>query len=400
MTTKAVISQLSNTGPEEQFLYKGVDKIIFTKQDYKPYENFSILNYTHTCNENVDFGKTITFDIPSKGDIIKDMVLYLKLPALTVNSGTYIGWTNSIGHAILDSIELQFNGYRIDLQTGLYLELLDELTQQQSNGQLIGKYTNPQLLQTNATTETEYFIPLKFWFCWNSIENGLPICAMYHTPIRVIIKLKPFLDCIIYDSVIQPNLASIIECSLKIDYIFLSNQERTKLLYNPQQYLIKQTQIYTDLPVNIGYNKSFLTLNLPSSELLWVYHDTDSISNNDWFNFGQRNLVPNSQTLPIINNAKLILDGADRIELTGEKQLRLLTSKKNHTRMTDSFIYNYSFANKPESYQPNGLIQFSRFDNVELHFNSNLSSCTLDIIAINYNWLTIVDGLFKLEFQS
>ena len=51
------------------------------------------------------------------------------------------------------------------------------------------------------------------------------------------------------------------------------------------------------------------------------------------------------------------------------KELRFLIPIEKHTSIPDNFIYVYSFAINPESFQPSGSCNFSRFDNDNLKSN-------------------------------
>ena len=75
---------------------------------------------------------------------------------------------------------------------------------------------------------------------------------------------------------------------------------------------------------------------------------------------------------------------------------------KRHTSIPDNYIYVYPFSLKPESIQPSGSCNFSRFDNkeLEIEFSDNIPDSELKIFAINYNILRITKGLGGLAYTN
>ena len=62
----------------------------------------------------------------------------------------------------------------------------------------------------------------------------------------------------------------------------------------------------------------------------------------------------------------------------------------------------YPFSLNPESFQPSGSCNFSRFDNKELEivFEDNIPASDIKIFAINYNILRIMKGLGGLAYVN
>jgi hypothetical protein len=192
-------------------------------------------------SSNVGFGNILTYILPKKGHYIYNTILKVKLPALTIPSGsTFIAWTNSIGHAIIDKVEFSIGEFVIVEQDGLYMEIDDELTKMYNTGynQLIGKYDSNVLLNNNAEVEKYIYIPLKFWFNKN-IQNALPLHALSNSfnsqTIKINITLKNFQDLVIYDGNVVPDKKDLSAVSLLIEYIFIEEQELKYNIFNPMQ---------------------------------------------------------------------------------------------------------------------------------------------------------------------
>ena len=58
------------------------------------------------------------------------MYLKVKLPALTAESGHTLAWTPKVGLALVDNVELEIGGSRIDKHYGDWMNVWYELTRQ------------------------------------------------------------------------------------------------------------------------------------------------------------------------------------------------------------------------------------------------------------------------------
>lgn len=365
-------------------------------------------------SSNVDFGNILTFILPKKGHYIYNTILKVKLPELTIPSGsTFIAWTNSIGHALIDKVEFSIGEYVIVEQDGLYMEIDDELSKMYNSGynQLIGKYESNVLLNNNAEVEKYIYIPLKFWFNKN-IQNALPLHALSNSfnsqTIKINITLKNFQDLVIYDGNIVPDIKDLSAVSLLIEYIFIEEQELKYNIFNPMQkeYIITQLQ-HVCKPVLTNSNEiiniSLKSLNHPISEIFFVFVETESLNNNDYYNFGKRTVLPNEIPRPLPKTIKMLIEGKERYISQDESFYRLVLPYINHTNVSNKYIYTLPFSNKPENELCySGSLNFSSIDssNIIINMNSNIAECTLFIYAINYNIFFIENGLAGIRFSS
>jgi hypothetical protein len=368
----------------------------FIKQVYKQYDNFAIEELDILTNEPVDFGKKITFTIDKIGDLLHKMFFCFTLPQLNSTSGTYAAWTNSIGHALMDTIDIVINGERFDRKYGLFLEIWNELTTDRGpNDKLIGKYTHTSMLQYNALQSSEYKVPLNFWFT-EYIGSALPLYKLQNSSIQIEIQLNTFDRCIIYDGITPPLSAKISNTYLKTQYIFVDDTFKTKSESSPR-YLIEQLGYFK--PSNIS--KADLLFNNPCKELIFVFREKESELNNDYFNFSIRNNAVFTTVQPILESAKLVLDTKDRNEYKSSYELSRLNNSIYH-KGTDKHIYSMPFCNEPEKWIPTGSLNFSAFTHVSL-FSQLIPSFPpshLYIFARNYNWIIIENGFARFTFQS
>ena len=136
--------------------------------------------------------------------------------------------------------------------------------------------------------------------------------------------------------------------------------------------------------------------------MLWVFIEDLSIDNNDWFNFSKRNPTPFTKISSLMKNCTFTVDGKEYEERKDEIVYRSVNSKRYHTNVTDKHIYTISFCDKPEEWQPSGTLNFSRIDEAVIHgdMRSGTPSNKLFIFGVNYNWLTIKNGIGIVKYMT
>jgi Large eukaryotic DNA virus major capsid protein/Major capsid protein N-terminus len=111
--------------------------------------------------------------------------------------------------------------------------------------------------------------------------------------------------------------------------------------------------------------------------------------------------------------AKLQLNGHDRISERDGRYFNLVQPYQCHENVPSRGINVYSFALKPEDYQPTGTCNFSRIDNATLSLTltdktvrygpvgAKVSrTCKFKIFAVNYNVLRIMSGMGGLSYSN
>lgn len=401
------VFQLHLKGDQNLFL-TGNPEHNFIKQVYKRHVNFAIQKKTIEFKNQVDFGRRIDISIPREGDLLHKLYFQFSLPSLTKTSGVYAGWANSIGHVIIDTVELSIGGMVIDKHYGIFMEIWNELTRKSdfTNEHLMtGKYNHLDSLKFNAVSGSQYEVPLQFWFC-NNIGSALPLLSLQFHPVKLSFQLRPFEECITYDGSTPPGDVSIKQASVLAEYIYLEDSERVKFIEKKHTYLISQVQSNLNESVKLnngGLYKSVLNYNHPCSELLFVLSEESSQDNNDWFNFAQRNTDASVNTQSLLSSARLLIDGTERTHYLDEFTLRVTNNHRFHTNTPDNFIYTISFCDDPEKFYPTGSLNFSLIDQAELQIQvkTNINSTIrLHSFVKNFNIINIERGMVSLAFSS
>ena len=231
-----------------QLTTKGVQDIYFTEEP--DYSHFVQLfkrhtNYTtHFVKLDVDgepqFGKTVRLTIPKdQGDLIKTISLDVELNSIPGASVTRTGYIESIGHAMIEYIDMYIGDEKIQHITSDYLQIYSEQVYTQSKQKalekLIGKYPN----RTSdvpvasgvilghlgpATTSRKLFIDIPFYF-YQHPELAVPLCAMCYQEVTIEIKFRELEECVVktdppIDGSIQTTIA---DYELKSTEVITSN---------------------------------------------------------------------------------------------------------------------------------------------------------------------------------
>lgn len=198
------------------------------------------------------------------------------------------------------------------------------------------------------------------------------------------------------------------------------------------EYLIEQVQ-YTP-PYSITAQQTTATIsvefNHPIKEFMFVCQRDEMMNRNEWFNYsnlaigepipsnGSYNVANYMTTLApsnrmdLIADAKLQLDGYDRFMARNPQYFRLEQPYDHHTTTpVNSFIYNYSFALRPEDVQPTGTMNASRIDSIVWQINMNpvlsnpallpwqqRGNCHIVVYGHNYNVFRVINGFGGLLF--
>lgn len=398
--------QLSAKTRHNKFLISAKPDLNVFNSVYIKSNNYAKEFFDLQSISEIDYNKKITFYIPKKSHYVHNIILKIKLPTLDIPSGsTFVSWTNSIGHAIIDKIECLIGEFIIDTHTDIYMEIHDELNKLNKNYyQQLGKYDSNVLLDNTNFTDYLY-VPLKFWFN-KDIKNALPLFLLDNNNVRIDVYLKDFQQLVVFDGNVAPTMKQISSMSLLVEYIYIEEQEIKYNLnnsVNSKEYIIEQVQSISNvmtLTQNKIVNISLKELNHPVSELIIIFTELESIENNDFYNFSKRTNNPNEKLQPLVKKIKLLIEGNERYIEQDESFYRLLLPDLNGKIIPNKFIYVLPFNNYNNSNVYSGSLNFSAIDtsNLILTMNDNINPCTISIFAINYNILKIKNKSACLEF--
>ncbi|MEO0236691.1 MAG: major capsid protein [candidate division WOR-3 bacterium] len=447
--------QLAAYGSQDMYLTANPEITMF-KAIFRRHSNFAMESIEQTLTGNPDFGKKVTALVSRSGDLMHRVYLQVDLPE--VDSQISGRWTDDVGHHLINSVEVEIGGQRIDRQTGDWLQIWSSLTvpenMRTTYNKMIGKTPDLCLFNNQTKPRTTLYIPLQFWFCRN-IGLSLPLIALQYHEVKINIEFKSIEKLWINYSPSEAFDNSILNlhmpyCSLWVDYIYLDTDERRRFAQAIHEYLIEQIQYTGEESINNVSNKIRLSFNHPTKELIWVVQKDSHIGRpgqrvcNQWSNYqldafdvvstpftmydapnyggiggnfstttGTTVGAPNGN--PVIS-AKLQLNSQDRFAQRAGSYFNLTQIYQHHSVGPQSEGINvYSFAATPESYQPSGSVNFSRIDNATLQLtvhsgtfqaidpdtgNVTSTSAHLRVYAVNYNVLRIMSGMGGLAYSN
>jgi hypothetical protein len=297
--------QLVAYGAQDVYL-TGNPQITFWKVTYRRHTNFAMESIEQTFNGQADFGRRVNCTISRNGDLAYRTYLQVTLPEIgqELNSAgdVYARWLDFPGHQLVETVEVEIGGQRIEKQYGDWMHIWCQLTmsKEQERGyyKMVGNttqltfVTDPAFADVDgpcdsdaprqvcaprkALPETTLYIPLQFWFCSNP-GLALPLIALQYHEVKVNLDLRAIDECLWAVSALSGGSKvtgaysqSLVSASLYVDYIYLDTDERRRMAQNPHEYLIEQLQHTGAESVGSSSNKIRLNFNHPVKELVWV----------------------------------------------------------------------------------------------------------------------------------
>jgi len=424
--------QLTATGPQERFFTLDPDYSHFL-ESFKKHSNFSN-QYVDLDPENeANFGKKVRFKIPqNQGDLLKTVSLKLKLPEINTSSVCYI---ESVGHAIIEYVDLIVGGKVIQRLTSDYLQIYSEhfvtQTKQFALEELIGKFpertaflrvADYRIVARNGlgnTEDVDFFVDLPFYF-YRHPELAMPLCAMNLQEVEIEFKLRSAQDVVIRTDGAYGDISSetlnILDFQLCTEVVYLDCEERIKIQKTPRDYLITQLQENVfDVDAGVTTGNFKLDFVNPVKELYFVIQRQGSVGTAEFefvtpFDYDNTSNVQDDKYILYENLDYLTLDLDGQPIITQDTGnvifLKAVQAAIHHskTQLIRRF-YSYSFALQPEEWYPTGQVNFSLVK--EQLLNLSLTPCAdyprqIRVYAVSYNILRVSEGsgqtLFNIKY--
>lgn len=429
--------QMLTSGSQDRYFTRNPDYSHFVEA-FKKHANFST-QYDDLDPENeADFGKKIKFKIPqNQGDLLKTLSVKMTLPEIP-GSPVYV---ESVGHAIIDHVDLIIGGTIVQRLYSDYLQIYSEhnvtQTKQKALEQLIGKYSlrtsdklvgevvtgggipNRGIIITGtlgASSDENFFVDLPFYF-YKHPELAIPLCAINKQEVEVEITLrKPEEIMVDIDGSRVTSLPNIHikDFKLSTEVVFLDKSERSKMQKMKKDYIITQVQ-QNVFDVGVGIKKGTFKLDFrnPVKELYFVIQRQGTRGNG----VSHGNFVTPfdyDNTALTVDNKRILYENLDYLTLQFDGQdiitqetgtvlfLKAVQAAIHHskTQLIRRF-YSYSFALQPEEAYPTGQLNMSNVKEQILHLS--LTSCPdfarqIRVYAVNHNILRVGEGIAESLF--
>tara|TARA_Y100000389_G_scaffold190678_1_gene215773 strand:+ start:6851 stop:8263 length:1413 start_codon:yes stop_codon:yes gene_type:complete len=464
--------QLVAVGAQDK-LFTSNPEITFFALKHRSYSNFAVESIDQTINGTAGFGRTVSCTVSRNGDLVSRVAVEVKLPEIDAAGCAFV--PNFASHLIESAdIEIggQRIDRHYGKWMHIWNELSAPASQATGRDRMMGntaEFTNARhgatAVDTSAvdTAVTNYdgdvaatvealelaradlyfrqrgnvpqtkiaggtvTVPLQFWFCRHP-GLALPLIALQYHEVKINVtfsKLAPLLrkwDAATgtYGSPGTVTEPSSFDVKVWVDYVYLDNEERRRMAQQPHQYLIDQLQHSGQETVRSKSDRYKLQFNHPVKELVWVVNSKKN--NVGVYSYPEASRIDATNARCIgsgllstgrtpVASAKLVLNGHDRFETRDGSYFDSVQPSQHHTNTPSPGINVFSFALKPEEFQPSGTCNFSRVDNASLEVDFHKYSttgddgafwadATVDIFATNYNQLRIMSGMGGLTYSN
>ena len=288
------LMQLVAYGAQDIYL-TGNPQITFFKVVYRRHTNFSMEAIQQTVDGSSTIGTSSnsgTVTVSRNGDLVHNV--YVRC-----NQDSTDGVS---GDQLIDTVELEIGGQRIDKHTREWLQVWAELSTPDSKATgykyLTGSFSNT-LVTGGETNQQSIMVPLQFWFCRNP-GLALPLIALQYHEVKMKFNWGTKSEVARDDGTITTGPT----CEVWVDYIYLDTDERRRFAQQSHEYLIEQLQ-YVSGSANTKFDLNF---NHPVKELIWT--DADSVTT---------------------QKAKLTLNGHDRFAEQTREYFQVRQPMDHHT---------------------------------------------------------------------
>lgn len=165
-------------------------------------------------DQQPDFGKKVYLTVPRQGHLVSRFYVVANLPDIVTPQlearaaaaaagqfflGPTFGWTNSLGHALLQNVQLDIGGTTIDQIDSRLLEILDEfktpLEKTTLVNRLIERYDNGFTIEKIGwppnRSPPRVAVPLPLWCSNGDAGSFLPIDAIAVDKVKIGIQFAP-----------------------------------------------------------------------------------------------------------------------------------------------------------------------------------------------------------------
>ena len=176
-----------------------------------------------------NFGKSSIIRIPTKGELVGRILLITEMPDIMTTQklaqatpgfiGPHFSWTNSLGHALINTVSLTIGGSLVDTIPGKLMEIIDEfqtpLEKQVETSRQLCRQLNGFGQQTFGTQTTSQTVvtSLPFWFSRGDPGCLLPIDALNIDEVRLTVEYNPLNSVYYTDSRATDSLGNVIQTS-------------------------------------------------------------------------------------------------------------------------------------------------------------------------------------------
>lgn len=366
-------------------------------------------------------GQTIQIELlPTElGHLLSNMYLKVTMPALPTGAK----YSDQIGRALIKQVDLLVNETVIETLYDDWYIIRDQMFLDAD--EQLGMFQAVGGTNINSQVQTDYIIPLEFFFCRRKSHNTqdderlrrpyFPLCAMWNQRLYVRFTFQPNTW---WCNVAAPHTTDLVLPKLVTEEILLENAEKLYYTNTPLKYIVNRVKKESTLTFSAGNPQLQLTASFPVQTLAWFFRNknyedvTTGVYSDSRYNYGyttqyiQTGIQLNfpsgvSNYVDVIDTAKITLNNVDILStFQGSLYYTFKQPMEHGISIPSKSIYSYSFGLTPKEYNQGGYLNFSKLNSqtttLTLVFNPSYATQ----IAQGYNLYMFYYGYTLLEFQG
>jgi hypothetical protein len=377
---------------------------------------------SHLLKLGWPFSETLKISLEPRnmGDLLSNMYIHLKLPALT--AGTQ--YADQVGRHLIKSITMKADDLLIEkyhddwgiIYDEMYLDASEKRTKRYTlNRNLAEDTSSLPGNQVFGQFESEVMIPIPFFFSrkYEGDEYStnkpnrpyLPLCAMHKQKILFEIEFHP--QSFFTDDINPVTLGSF---DIITEEMTLTSEEQTYLKTKRQLFITDVVKKHPTIETEVGKDslKIELVPKIPVKTLNWFLRKNDFETDlGNHFNFSANNVysVENSFYYPVMETAKLYVKGEDlpNVENVDHPYYKYLVPSMSRLSRPNRNIYTYAFSMNPINVEPSGSLDFGQIKSnrttLDLKLKKGLTDVyTLHMYYVGYQSFIFEDGFMKLAY--
>lgn len=425
-STAGAQTQISAFGLANVFVNTRKPRATLWRTEHTPMSHFAYADVRVEHNGNAQFGGRMAFDFDRPADLIGEVNLRYTLRAWVEGAtaeATHGPWTTSnnffytedVGFAQLENVELVIGNNRFDVFDGTYLHILDEITMPEGRqtNLLTGRAPDEQRMEY-ARFDQDLIIPITSDL-FNIPGKALESVAIHKQKIRLNITNRPLAQLIrvsgagavtAYDlglttpadaNAVRANGGSneLQDCHLQVHYIWVTAGERSIILSVPSYTLYRECQKIQEITKGASdfSIRQRLSLNNIVHDLFFVCRlnskwDLTAATERgyNWFDFSGLDIASytgNTDPRPPFATCSLQLNNTQRFQAT-PNYLESFMQRNHYARSPQRFIYTYAFARHPVDADPSGGLNMSMIDHQDFQMTFDAIEGAWDGVILPY----------------
>ncbi len=360
-------------------------------------------------------------------------VLENNLIRLITQTTPNFAWVKELGNRFMQSSTISIDDQHIETHNSdlmhLFYEIYNNTNQKSGLDKMLGNTPEMYTVSPLQKPIKRLYIPFYYWFCRND-GSAFPLVALLHANLNLSIDVNSLENLLYIDDGAVFNKIPNFKCSIVAEYVYLDDEERTKMINSKLEYLMeryiynnnikitKNTPIYTMPENEYVLSVPVSTINDPTKFLIWTVkcrnkqtEQTIDVINWQQYGYNVRDSLGDIKNIyPLFDKIKIEFDGRDRESYKDELYYTSVTPWSRYVPSLMDGEYMYSFGFFPLLEQPTGSANLGQLSSIYIKMKpvdeimTQLLNGDIEIFVeswgCTYNILRIFSGLGGLSFYG